>query len=361
MAVHTVVGGQFGSEAKGHVAHQLITRADESGRTVCAVRVGGPNAGHTVCLPDGTPIALRTLPVGAATPGVLCVIAQGSEIDPRVLEHEILLMESHGYSIRDRLIIDRNATIITEDHIATESTGDINARTGSTAKGIGAARADRAMRLAPIVRDDSWFAQWGDVDDTVYLLNTWSNRPTASVVIEGTQGYGLGLHTRFYPQTTSGNCRSVDLLAQCGIHPPSTYKFHTWVVYRPFPIRVAGNSGPLHAETTWDALRENNPAIPTERTTVTKKVRRVGEWDLALALESWRANGGGFASNTHTCLMFADYICPTLTGLYGDRTRLNLNYRDMLPIIELEEQMNTQFDIIGTSPSTVIYNSEVVL
>ena len=51
---------------------------------------------------------------------------------------------------------------------------------------------------------------------------------------------------------------------------------------------MAGNSGPLKGETSWEEL-----GLEPERTTVTNKVRRVGDWDPELLEEAIRANGGG--------------------------------------------------------------------
>ena len=62
---------------------------------------------------------------------------------------------------------------------------------------------------------------------------------------------------------------------------------------RTLPIRVAGESGPLFAETTWEQLAdESNGYIRPERTTVTNLIRRVGRWDSELAREAVQANGG---------------------------------------------------------------------
>ncbi len=49
MPVTVVVGGQFGSEGKGKVAHWLAREL----RASTAVRVGGPNSGHTVVADGG--------------------------------------------------------------------------------------------------------------------------------------------------------------------------------------------------------------------------------------------------------------------------------------------------------------------
>lgn len=312
-----VVDGQFGSCGKGAIAGYL-SRPEEDPRDVIVVRVGGPNAGHTVygpcpsnnrcdnCDQYGHPWRLRQVPVGAVTnPNAILIIAAGSEIDLDVLSAEMAALDNAGINFRHRLFIDQNATILTAEHRYREGAAKLTENIGSTGKGIGAARADRIMRTAQTVRqliqdhngtddpDEHWLNVWATVAETADLLDVWL-RKGAHVVIEATQGYGLGLHTRYYPQTTSGDCRAIDVLAQSGISPwgYSDLDFKVWVVVRPNPIRVAGNSGPLTGETTWQDL-----GLPEEKTTVTQKIRRVGAWDGELVREAIRANGGGDPRN----------------------------------------------------------------
>ncbi|MCG8433688.1 MAG: adenylosuccinate synthetase, partial [Gammaproteobacteria bacterium] len=58
------MGGQFGSEGKGKVAHEFARMQ----RASVAVRVGGSNSGHTVVDPQGAPIVFRHLPTAAILP-----------------------------------------------------------------------------------------------------------------------------------------------------------------------------------------------------------------------------------------------------------------------------------------------------
>jgi adenylosuccinate synthase len=106
MPVTVVVGGQFGSEGKGKVAHFF---AKEHKATV-AIRVGGTNSGHTVIDPSGAPLVFRQLPTAALLPHITCVLGAGSYIDLDILFDEIARV---GLS-EDRLLIDPNAMLITE-------------------------------------------------------------------------------------------------------------------------------------------------------------------------------------------------------------------------------------------------------
>lgn len=308
--ISVVVGGQYGSEAKGAVAGwlaELDTPAKSLSGYVpdhVGVRVAGPNAGHTVYGTDRRVkeegeegerrgFALRQIPVAAVTNhAALLVIAAGSEVDPPVLFAEAEDLEAAGHPVWNRLIIDAQATILTPEHHEREQAMDIHGKIGSTGKGIGAARADRVMRTAPLAGDAEWhqeFKQRGAVVANTQPALIGALDRGGHVVIEGTQGYGLGLHAGCYPQCTSSDTRAIDFLAMAGLSPWAWYcdDFDVWVVLREYPIRVAGNSGPLEGETTWDAL-----GLPEERTTVTHKVRRVGQWDNSLARSAVQANGG---------------------------------------------------------------------
>src|SRR4051794_15608113 len=45
--IEVIVGGMHGSEAKGHITAWRAKQAAEARRPLIAVRVAGPNAGHT--------------------------------------------------------------------------------------------------------------------------------------------------------------------------------------------------------------------------------------------------------------------------------------------------------------------------
>lgn len=316
--IDVVVGGQFGSEAKGTVAARLIDRHALDGTRI-SVRVGGPNAGHTVIDHGGNTLRLRQVPVGVVFPDCLLGIAAGSEIDLDVLWSEVKMLEGCGHEVRSRLYADPGASILEPWHIQAEHHNNLTDRLGSTSKGIGAVRASRIMREAKTV------AQLHN-DQTRDLFHVMEVAPLVRAAqyanFEGTQGYGLGLHTQFYPFATSGDCRAIDVLAQVGISPwdPKVQWIEPWVVFRPYPIRVAGNSGPLKDETSWEGL-----GLEPEFTTVTKKMRRVGGWDLDLARAAMIENG----SEVSVAITMADQcdgsmldlICKELTEL-GGRVRM---------------------------------------
>jgi adenylosuccinate synthase len=242
-------------------------------------------------------------------------------VDPDVLYSELVELDRAGYRATERLVVDQGATVLTAEHRTAEAVAGLQERLGSTAKGIGGARVDRLWRRAQTVGEspDLITEAFGplEVGDTFEVMERCLT-DGGHVIIEGTQGYGLGLHTKYYPYTTSGDCRAIDFLAQAGLSPwrrwdSEGYNLQTElkvvVCFRPFPIRVAGNSGPMSDETTWDEL-----GLSQEFTTVTRKVRRVGAWDPQLVEEAIRANGGP-SDSVVLALTMADHVIPSLKGV----------------------------------------------
>lgn len=376
------------SEGKGAVAGWISRSYANLDRAVMGVRVGGPNAGHTVygncpyggdcasmgdahkgCNEFGHPWALRQVPVAAVTnPTASLVIAAGSEVDPDVLWNELNDLDRAGYSPWDRLMVDASATVLSESHRQIEAGKDLQRRLGSTAKGIGAARAERIYRDARTVGEAEEFetAAWEqlDVGNTIEWIEDVLDSG-GHVVVEGTQGWGLGLHTEYYPFVTSGDCRAIDFLAQAGISPwrhlpgGRPPELRIVVCFRPYPIRVAGNSGPMRGETSWGELE-----LSPEFTTVTQKMRRVGEWNPTM-VESAIAANGGLGEHMVLALTMGDHIVPALEG--KDDWSLVNSYatRDLqnwVDASELPKPIRRAFwehrwygnTLIGTSPVTML-------
>lgn len=355
--LHVVVGGQLGSEAKGHVAGYLARRHEMD----AVVRVAGPNAGHTAYDDQGRRWALRQIPVAAVT-NLDCelLIAAGSEIDPDVLNREVEDLEAAGIPVMDRLVIDPQATIISPEHKDQERNIGLTAKVGSTAKGIGAARSSRIMRSADIVGSFTDFPyRAGPVAGRVA---DWMSRQ-GEVLIEGTQGYGLGLHAGYYPHCTSSDCTAIDFLSMVGVSPWLEYRsigpahdFRSpigtvvWPVFRTFPIRVAGNSGPLRNELTWDQMAERTGGhVQPERTTVTQLVRRIGEWDADLARAAMRANGAP-SHSIRPALTFLDYLHPDL----ANKREIPADHPARSSIRSLEADIESAFHLVATGPNTII-------
>ena len=371
--VHVVTGAMFGSEGKGHVTAQLLSNEKliHNDSPALNIRVAGPNAGHTVIDQNGVAFPLRTIPVGAAiNPQATLYLSPGSEIELEVLKHEVDLLRSHGHAV-NRLIISGEATVLEQKHKDTETALDIHAKLGSTGKGIGAARADRIMRSATRFIDHpeamALAKEIGalvfSADDSLRFMSEWITSPDSHIVIEGTQGYGLGLHAGHYPTCTSSDARAIDFLAMAGISPWAkeiTY-LGIWLVARVYPIRVAGNSGPLKGETTWEEL-----GLPIEKTTVTHKVRRVGEWDPKLIRDAAVANGANiFADESRlgrrdraeilVALTMVDQKLPQVRGLEETIRLSDEDFSKFNALVEeVQKDAGVPVAMMTTGPDTAV-------
>lgn len=369
--IDVVVGGSFGSESKGRVTGALIERIYQSkpDAYVTCIRVAGPNAGHIVwavppaamaaidpdapSAPKAQKFAMRQIPVGFVYPRCRLYIGPGSEVNPDVLAEELQMLQKAGYhDVADRLYISPQATWLTHEHIAQET--ELVKAIGSTGKGIGAARADRLRRGAKLINEYPGIFDLIPKQNMTELHDQINSMPNERVVIEGTQGFGLGLHAGFYPQCTSSDCRAIDMLAMSGVSPwahgGSTVNIH--LVIRPFPIRVAGNSGPLAGETTWEAL-----GLPVEHTTVTLKPRRVGQFDPELVERAIRANG---AANTQLHLAMADQLVPECKFMnsFHDLMVLTPESRGKLVKFLHSIPFNWLIRSLGTGPQSQVWLSE---
>jgi len=70
--------------------------------------------------------------------------------------------------------------------------------------------------------------------------------------LEGTQGTLLDLYLGPYPYTTHKQCTASQWVTEAGLSPALDYE--VVLVARTYPIRVAGNSGPMPQEIDWPTL-----------------------------------------------------------------------------------------------------------
>ena len=301
MPVSVVVGGQFGSEGKGKVALEIARRSSEP---ATVVRVGGSNSGHTAYDLAGRKHALRQLPAGCIDRDVDVVLPAGSYIDIGVLRSEI---EELDYP-RERIRISGHARIITDQHKQWEAEAGLAGAIGSTGSGVGAAVMASVARGAGNFNLDSFEAA-DHPDLEPFICDTSEhlrNRLGAGhrVIVEGTQGFGLSLlEGGYWPKATSRSTTAAGALAESGLSPVDVDD--VTMVIRSFPIRVAGDSGPLVDETTWEAITEKagRDDYLREYTTVTRRLRRVGYFDPVLVRRALAVN-----RPTRLVLNHLDYV-----------------------------------------------------
>ncbi|MGE5327823.1 MAG: adenylosuccinate synthetase [Thiobacillus sp.] len=316
-----VVGLQYGSEAKGSIVQHLAP-----GESI-AVRTGASNAGHTIYY-EGQPFVMRQIPGAWINPNTQLVIGAGALISPKVLEAEIRNIENTGIQIRDRLIIDANAHVITEDQIVEESKDDLAERIGSTSarnrEGIGRAMADKVLRVARCVQVKNFGPLKEYEFDTVEYIND-ALENGINVIAEGTQGFSLSPDFGDFPYCTSRNATVSALADSMGVNP-TRYNSSVIGVARSFPIRVAGNSGPFapdSRELTWSDMKHitGNKKLKPEKTSVTGLDRRIATFSKDQYKKACRVNGVD-----EVALTFADYIDRSVymsDTIYGSAKVIN--------------------------------------
>ena len=331
MSVTIVVGGQFGSEGKGKVAHYLAKEMKAS----VAIRCGGPNSGHTVIDPNGKPIIFQQLPTASILPDIKIVLCAGMYIDLDILFREIEIARLSS----DRLLIDPNAVIITPEIIKAERESGLIGSIGSTGSGTGEAVIRRIQRHKNVhfAKNEPLLSLF--IHDTKLFLREDLQKGNR-IILEGTQGYGLSvLHSPNYPFVTSRDTSAAGFLSETGLSPLDVDDIV--LTLRSYPIRVGGNSGPMLKEIDWETVRTKSGADCdlTENTSVTRKIRRVAEFDDEIVKKAITVN-----NPTRIALNHLDYIDweSKFRGL-TTKTRSFLAY--------VKNLIGRDIDLIGFGPS----------
>src|SRR3989344_4550563 len=329
--VDVLVGLQWGSEGKGKIAAYLAPKYK------AIVRSGGPQAGHTF-YHNGIKYVNRQIPCGVFSNCSLYITPAGL-VNLKVLKNEI-----RRFSLTPkRLKIDRNAMIITKEHIKIELKSTLKQRLASTCEGVGAAQIDKIWRRGILFSDHikgTWLEEYcGDVVEAIH--SHINGRET--ILIEGTQGFGLCLNHGEYPYTTSRDVTASALLNDTGISPRDHRR--TIGVLRTYPIRVGGNSGSTNsAEISWEEIKKRSGSTKQirEYTTVTKRLRRVFEQDYKTLERAVMVN-----KPDELALMFLDYIN---TEDFGKEFFEDLSNKSQDYIFELEKRLKVPINLIGTGP-----------
>jgi adenylosuccinate synthase len=318
-----------------------MVRRDPS--IAAAVRVGGTNSGHTGIGKDGRTYALRQLPAAAIDGATQAILPAGSYIDLEVLQAEVDLLGLEP----SQVAISPLARIITDEHKAWERAAELGVAIGSTQSGTGgsvlamAAREAANFTLKSVQAEDvpALEPYLADVEEMMRRLLDDGRR----IVIEGTQGFGLSLlHGEVWPKATSRDTTAAGFLSEAGLSPRDVDD--VTMVIRCHPIRVAGDSGALPGETTWEAIASEAalPSAPREYTTVTRRLRRVGCFDSRVVRRAILAN-----QPDRIVLNHLDYVDPHIS-------EGRLTAKAAAFVRRVEEQIGRGIDCVGTGPASVI-------
>lgn len=325
MANVVLVGSQWGDEGKAKVVDLLSKNADYIVRYQ-----GGSNAGHTVNT-GGKKYKFHLIPSGILNEGTICMVGNGTVIDPKVILREINELKDQGIDMSN-LQISASAHVTLPYHLLIDGAQEEargSKKIGTTCRGIGPTYADKSARsglrmceltdssalldklktlipekniildrlygLEPLSIDEVFreYAEYGKelapyVFDTAAII--WeANKQRKNILFEGAQGTLLDLDHGTYPYVTSSNPVAGGACIGSGVGPNFIDRvigiakaYTTRVGEGPFPTEVQGSSAKiLRAEgTAWEEIG-----------TTTGRARRVGWFDAVLMRYAVRING----------------------------------------------------------------------
>ncbi len=320
MTVRIVIGAQFGDEAKGKITDYLAADARYVVRTG-----GGPNAGHSIHLPEGV-VVLHQLACGVLRHGTVGVSGPGMVVQPFKFEEEMQDLERRGLLRGEVVLSDRAHVLLPVHEVEDGWEDDLRAKTnpaaaiGTTRRGIGPAYADRAGRWGLRAGDLTRPAILKERLELLYatkahipglpplpeLLSRLSEvagrlapliRPTESmlwdavdrgenILLEGAQSALLDVDFGTYPYVTSSHPTSAGALVGSGI--PPTAVDEAIGVTKAYTTRVGG--GPFPTEETGE-MGEFLRRTGGERGATTGRDRRCGWLDLVHLRYAARLNG----------------------------------------------------------------------
>lgn len=317
-----VLGAQWGDEGKGRIVDLLA-----AGAQVVVRYQGGHNAGHTVVV-GGQTLKLHQIPSGIVRRGVLCVIGNGTVVEPLSLMAEMDEVARLGFDL-EALRISRAAHLILPYHQALDQAQEASrgARAiGTTGRGIGPAYADKAartgLRAEELVHWDRFAAHLREVAaaKNEMLVRLYGQppldieamleqlRPAAArlaphmadtslvvhqalqkgqrVLFEGAQGTLLDIDHGTYPFVTSSNPVAGGACVGAGVGPGAVSG--VLGVVKAYTTRVG--AGPFPCELS-DEVGEHLVRMGAEFGTTTGRRRRCGWLDTVIVRYAARLSG----------------------------------------------------------------------
>lgn len=292
---------QFGSTGKGLLAGYLGVK---NGYDAVASS-NMPNAGHVAYSPEGEKFMHKVLPSAIFGDNLKVIgVGPGAVFDIDRLELEWAAVCKYRSDLV--LVIHEAAGILLPEHKEAEQ--NTLSRISSTMQGSAEAliskirRQDGAIAKHRVVAIGSRLNQHGKaiVVPQIEWLEIFSCKE--SVLLEGSQGYSLGLSSGFYPYCTSRDCTPARVISDCSL--PVGWLRDVYGSCRVHPIRVGntpdGFSGdwyPDQIELTFEQL-----GVASELTTVTGRVRRIASFSSMQIEEAMI-----MARPSHIFLNFCNY------------------------------------------------------
>ena len=271
---------------------------------------------------------MRLVPSGFVNKSSRLLIGAGVLLEP-----SILLKEIEETQVADRFGVDNQCAIIEDRHKEHERNSEyLSKELGSTKSGVGAANAERALRMVKMAKEiDELKPYTLDVAGEVQgALETKRN-----VVIEGTQGTFLSLYHGTYPYVSSKDFTASQACADVGVGP--TQVDDVVIIFKGFVTRVG--EGPLEGQLDREEVIRRGWM---ERGTVTGRERRAAPFDFNLARRAVQLNGA-----TQIALTKLDVLFPEVKG---KRQASDLPGEAKEFISRIENETRVPVTLIGTGP-----------
>ncbi|MFQ5582539.1 MAG: adenylosuccinate synthase, partial [Mariprofundaceae bacterium] len=322
------IGIQWGDEGKGKIVDLLAPKAD-----VVARFQGGPNAGHTLVIGSETTV-LNHIPSGILHENTLCLIGNGTVVDPFRLVEEMDMLLAAGIPVGERLRISDRCQLILPYHRALDAAREAVKgadKIGTTGRGIGPCYEDktarRGIRLVDLASDELDAKVESNLEYVNFMLIEYLNakpvlraevdealnlakerllplaadvpvilqkhiREGDSVLYEGAQGSMLDVDHGTYPFVTSSNTVAGAALAGLGVGPGQVDEvlgickaYTTRVGAGPFPTEL------YNAEGMEDESGRHMAEKGHEFGATTGRPRRTGWFDAVVVQHAVRING----------------------------------------------------------------------
>jgi adenylosuccinate synthase len=322
----TVIAGAFwGDEGKGKIISYLALKDKLD---VC-VRTGSVNAAHTVWF-EGKRYALHMVPAAFVYEKCRLLIGAGANVHVAKFFEEV-----EATKVKNRIGVDRQASIIEEKHSIQDKTSAHLKGLGTTGWGIGPAIEERVRRTAKLARDIPEMQPY--LTDVSTEVNEAIDA-SKNVLLEGTQGLMLSLFYGTYPYVTGRDTSASAICSEAGVGP--TKVNHVLAVFKAFVTRVG--TGPLPGELPKEEAVKRGWF---ETAAGTGRDRRSAPFDFELAKKAAMIHGA-----TQAAVTKLDVLYPECKGV---RAYSELPEEAKQFVSKIEKQIGIPVVLIGTGPEAL--------
>lgn len=235
------------------------------------------------------------------------------------------MAEVEATGVRDRIIVDPFAVLINDAQTSAEKeNAHFMQSIGSVGTGLGQAVRDRIeRRQITFAKDEPLLKEY--IREVPELLNKALGK-NEDILLEGTQGIKLSLLHGEYPFVTSRDTTACTFLAEAGLGPKAVRD--VYVIFKPYVSRVG--PGPLKGEITEEEDLEVYHTKGGEVGSVSKRLRRIGDFEPYYAKRAIAINNGNKIAITHIDMFKGNDNVKKFEDLTDEAKNFIFNIEDMM-------------------------------